>query len=134
MCVGDWRIGRFLRSTRTTLPTATFFKKLPNNPQRVGLFCWVGAAADSIFITSLINGIQTNFGNASINSPFSITLKEHGHLVTDEFYFTNGVGNTSTQIVEVVATEEILAAAEAQFNSEYGKWQSQGFPGSRLTP
>lgn len=134
MCVGDWRIGRFLRSVSTVLTHGQVSIAIPQNRQRVGLFIWPGASADVLFVLTQLGGNTVSFASVNINAPLALTLKEHGHLVTKAYTVSTLTASTDTVWTEVIATEEILALGEQHFNTEYGKWQSQGFPVSGLQP
>ena len=111
MCVGDWRLGRFIKtSARTISVTAGSPVSIGASRQRVGVFLMgnlvdmAGGAAYSLEI----NGVPITLVNASINTGL-ITIETHGDLPTKEVAVTTFSGGPFTcYVTEFWLPEEFL--------------------------
>lgn len=126
MCFGDWRAGRLIRSvTHALLTQASPDLILPANPQRVGVtICCTDVLGTFIGYISAIEDDTANvlFISPASSSPFHITLATHGDLPTRRLVLAlTGGASTLGSVIEYMATEEMLAVAIEQFNTEYGR-------------
>lgn len=111
MCVNDWRLGRFIKtSARTISVTAGTPVPLGSNPQRVGvLLCgdltdMAGGATYSLEV----NGVPVTYCNASIHAEL-LSLTGHGDLPTKSINVTTFSGGPFTcYVTEFFLPEEFL--------------------------
>lgn len=124
MCVGDWRLGRFIRSQTSFLSVAAGFATvLPPSPQRVGIYF-------SVSVTN--SGANLSMGTGGAGDPilvsinptlcqYLISLKDHGDLSTKRWHMENDGLNTICAVTEFFLPEEMLAEAYNHFNSGFLK-------------
>ena len=124
MCVGDWRLGRFITHQVTQVASsAAAITNLGSNPQRVGLMVSMQVAS---YNTGNVVQIQQNsitiweLNGSNPNAFF--TLDSHGVMLNHAWAIRQPVGGNPIGVTEFFLTEDILASAAAQFQSEYSEW------------
>lgn len=123
MCVGDWRLGRFIRCVGTPFDISTGAGvTLAANPHRVGICAGLSVPSSSTVTQSVwtfTNGIlvphQTN------NAFKMLTMVEFGDLVTRGVTISNGLNQGSGAWGEFFLPEAILGEALENLQREYPK-------------
>jgi len=117
MCIGDWRLGRLVRSVgRTVIPSDGDTDRFGPSRQRVGLTFEVHLptpVVNSACLITFTNGQRLLVG-AGTNS-LHVTIATHGDLPTYGFtvdLLTTGVTCT---VIEYFAPEEYLQAGLDEF-------------------
>lgn len=121
MCVGDWRLGRLIRSQGTDFSTSVASQlTFQRNAQRVAVMI----AIDPLFAMS--TGVtELTFDNLAVvtvnfYNPMSIiSLQTHGDLPTHKFTIAASEDVVTGTITEFFMPEHYLAAALKQFESDY---------------
>jgi hypothetical protein len=122
VCVGDLRLGRFIRAVPFTLGNivATPFV-IPPNRQRVGIGLTIltaTSATGSILTATFDNGVV--IGGVQIAMPWTITLDRYGELIQHGFTLATTAALMTIAGYELVADERILTVGLDSFNSQYG--------------
>lgn len=117
MCVGDWRLGRLMRSQTTVqTPGIAGNATLPRNPQRVGLMIGVQStlaiAAQQPVVS--VAGVVVLWMRAGENHAM-FTMLEHGDLTTRDWSVLTPAAATPISFTEFFLPEEVIAAALEEF-------------------
>lgn len=117
MCVGDWRLGRLIRSVGTSynLAAAATFTVKPSL-QRVGFLIHDVNAGTLTFP----DGQQMQFG--SFANWVDLSILRHGDLVTKQIIITAGGSGLGQGFTEFFMPEDYLTAALEAFKHEYKQY------------
>ena len=122
MCIGDWRLGRLIRSEISFFNISSGINiTKQRNPQRVGLTVGVIEApfANTAFIQLMVDDID--FTILPFNRPiFHCTLQTHGDLPTRKFDVGMGSSVVQGAWIEYFMPEEYIQAALEDFRRQYG--------------
>lgn len=121
MCVGDWRLGRLVRSVHSTwIISGSGNLVLPANPQRVALSVSLTTAHASALTWANLAVGSTPLTVIPLNdSHFHITLLTHGDLVTKSFTISQGSNASTGSWVEYLLPEGMLTEALETFRRQY---------------
>jgi hypothetical protein len=127
MCIGDWRLGRLVRShgREIVIPNGSTISIKPDQT-RVGLLLSapvaeiaLGGSCDIMVAGVSVGTLQSIFASLY----FSMAL--HGDLLTKQFDLTAVGADEDVGITEWTMPEEYLTAALESFQSEYSQWLKQ---------
>lgn len=104
MCMEDFNLGRETEMSQklVTVPNATSILLIDRNPNRVALV--IGDPSASVVTISRRNdvtsgqGIHLNNGNV----PMVLNIKDHGNIVTEEFYAIATAGTPTVCVWESI--------------------------------
>lgn len=122
MCIGDWRLGRLIRSQVFAWDTNILNPQpIPANNARIGLTICGTTMSATITAGHAIRfeGIKTFYLNPN-NAFVHLTLETHGDLVTKACDIIATTTTASGSWIEYWMPEKYLAAALEMFNSQYG--------------
>lgn len=122
MCVGDWRLGRLVRSVVSNQSiSAGVNAVLAANRQRVGVLVSMGGSATiaATMTTRIqVDGLDVCFlGSGQLSRLF--TVQESGDLPTKQFTIVRGNIDFTACFVEFFLPEEVLSAGIEQFRSQF---------------
>lgn len=123
MCVGDWRLGRLIRTQFTRVSLAGFaLTNIQANPQRVGIFIGdVTTTAAASTPSALDFGGTTMFSFCGESGPLLITMATHGDLSTRAFSVRAGSIGLACTFAEFILPEEVIAQALEDVMGNYAK-------------
>lgn len=146
MCIGDWRLGRLIKTIITPFDTTAGLNCiiLPSR-QRVGLTIMGGSGVELALTFSEGGGplpaAVAGLGNLDENFPigllidgvdgayltafsgyFHITMATHGELPTKRFVLNTEIQPARGLHIQYTMPEEYLAAALESFKQEYKPW------------
>jgi hypothetical protein len=121
MCLGDWRLGRMIRSYRTKNGINATPVTYNKNAQRVGIQFSADATDIQLAAYDLtINGFNIWSSSNQISTSPIFTLVNAGELPTLEWVITVVGGNLMTiSVVEWFLPESVLQTALESIQSEY---------------
>lgn len=121
MCLGDWRLGKFLRSESNAFSSTATPAVLRPDQCRVGVQIAVtalSASGGAIEITH--GGVQLAFLGPSNSGLWLATLPTYGDIVQKEITATPVGGNTMVWgVTEWWLPEDVLRQAIESLRSEY---------------
>ena len=124
MCIGDWRLGRLIRSKITTANLTTGMSiSIPADHNRVGVIAGIGNQQSllSTYARLSVDGTVIFFlGNGIPAATF--TLATHGELPTRAFSIVSIGATTIASFVEFFMPEEYLAAGLEEYKRERDAW------------
>lgn len=122
MCMGDWRLGRLIRSVgRNLIVAGTGPTLVAANQQRVGItFCAFPNAGNTLTINVRKAGalVASLSDLGSINMLQHFTLMSHADLPTYEFTAVLAVAG-NVDIIEYILTEEALRLLPKELESQW---------------
>ena len=125
MCIGDWRLGRLIRSKITTANLTTGLSiSIPADRNRVGVIAGMGnqQALLTGYTRLLVDGTVIFFlGNGTPSATF--TLATHGELPTRAFSILSVGATTIASFVEFFMPEEYLSAGLEEYIRERDAWE-----------
>jgi len=110
MCVGDWRLGRLIRSRGNHLvPIGNIIGTLPRNQQRVGVTFCAFPSTEVFTLAVRYGGVETFTVGQFITTALvqHYTIVEHGDLPMQEFLCVVGAGGT-VEVIEYFLPEDAL--------------------------
>lgn len=124
MCVGDWRIGRLIRSHYLgSIVGTTGVINIPQNSQRVGLAisCISGTGITAPIAQLTTPDQQQVFTQiTSFNGNLLLTIKDWGDLPTRSLILVClGTGSDTFTATEFIMPESYLAAGLEEFMRTY---------------
>lgn len=122
MCMGDWRLGRLIRSRVSSWnATGSVNLVLLPNPQRVGVtFSLSSLGAGSAATATLsIDAIIAAIFNSTYPS-YHYSMINHGDLPTKRFEITASSTAPTGSWIEYFAPENVLAQALESMRGQYG--------------
>lgn len=128
MCLGDWRLGRLIKSVprnQVVVGPATF--DIPHNNQRVALQIYtdagtiLGGNGMSIF-----RGTTLVYLISPVGGPFYVDLKDHGDAPVHKYTCDPGANTVTVMIVEWFLPEPVLNEALECLQREYKSCKALG--------
>lgn len=122
MCVGDWRLGRLIRSQVTSVAHASVSSliALPNK-DRVGILLGYSSGTISVNNSVAISVNDTLAFMIGGGKPvLMLSMRDHGDLVCQKFSAAMiGASTGQVSFTEFFLPESYLAAGLAEFNRTY---------------
>ena len=118
MCVGDWRIGRLIRSNINYLAAAASATvSVPASMQRVGIEFANGTfASNDLAAVHISTGGSILYYMSNGVGRIRLTMKDDGDMPTRAWTITNGsTSSGNIAIVEYFLPEEVIQAGIEEF-------------------